>query len=103
MMETNYYPFKVGQFNCIAVSDGRFNYPVAAFFGNAPEAAQQAGVVGLPLEGQVDAHPAPEDALEGFRLVRPDVGQEGLEFAVDQRPLGRRFVPDRLERRQAYR
>jgi glyoxylase-like metal-dependent hydrolase (beta-lactamase superfamily II) len=42
MAEKNYYPFKVGQFSCIAVSDGRFNYPAAAFFGNAPEAALQA-------------------------------------------------------------
>lgn len=35
MVDTTYC-FSLGRFDCIAVSDGGLNYPVEAFFGNAP-------------------------------------------------------------------
>ena len=36
-MATGFHRFKVGSFECISVSDGNFNYPLAAFFANAPK------------------------------------------------------------------
>jgi glyoxylase-like metal-dependent hydrolase (beta-lactamase superfamily II) len=36
-MNTEIYPFKVGTFECIAVSDGTFAYPDHSFFVNAPK------------------------------------------------------------------
>jgi glyoxylase-like metal-dependent hydrolase (beta-lactamase superfamily II) len=35
-MNPNYYPFKVGAFECISVRDGYYEYPPANFFSNAP-------------------------------------------------------------------
>ena len=35
-MITGYHRFRLGEFECIAVSDGSFNYPLESFFANAP-------------------------------------------------------------------
>ncbi len=35
-MNNEFYKFKVGEFECVAVSDGGMNYPVELFFSNAP-------------------------------------------------------------------
>ena len=35
-MDTGSYRFALGQFRCVAVSDGTFNYPLEGFFANAP-------------------------------------------------------------------
>ena len=32
----NFYRFKIGQFTCISVSDGGFNYPVESLFKDVP-------------------------------------------------------------------
>ena len=36
-MASEFHRFKVGNFECISISDGRFNYPLEAFFANAPK------------------------------------------------------------------
>lgn len=35
-MNAESYDFKLGDFECIAISDGSFNYTPATFFANAP-------------------------------------------------------------------
>jgi glyoxylase-like metal-dependent hydrolase (beta-lactamase superfamily II) len=35
-MNNEFYNFKIGEFECITVSDGGMNYPVELFFSNAP-------------------------------------------------------------------
>jgi len=35
-MNDHYYRFKVGDFECIAIRDGSFNYPLESFFANVP-------------------------------------------------------------------
>jgi glyoxylase-like metal-dependent hydrolase (beta-lactamase superfamily II) len=36
-MNAEYYPFQLGDFDCYALSDGRFNYPLDVLFATAPE------------------------------------------------------------------
>lgn len=50
-MDTGYYRFSVGQFECVAVGDGSLNYSVESYFANVPlEQAQAAlGALGLPV------------------------------------------------------
>ncbi len=31
------HSFKVGRFDCLAIADGLFNYPVQSFFSNVPQ------------------------------------------------------------------
>ncbi len=35
-MTNEYYHFKIGQFSCVAISDGGLNYPVESFFKDIP-------------------------------------------------------------------
>ena len=35
-MESGSYRFALGAFQCLSISDGAFNYPLEAFFGNVP-------------------------------------------------------------------
>lgn len=35
-MSNSYHRFSLGQFQCTALSDGNFNYPLPSFFANAP-------------------------------------------------------------------
>ena len=35
-MQKEFYKFKIGAFECIAVNDGGLNYPLEVFFSNAP-------------------------------------------------------------------
>ncbi len=35
-MEPTSFPFSVGKFRCVAVSDGAFNYPIESLFSNVP-------------------------------------------------------------------
>jgi glyoxylase-like metal-dependent hydrolase (beta-lactamase superfamily II) len=39
-----FYPFKVGDFSCLAISDGHHDYEMGAFYANAPEEALAAAV-----------------------------------------------------------
>ena len=36
-MDARSYRFALGQFTCIAASDGGFNYALTSFFANAPQ------------------------------------------------------------------
>jgi glyoxylase-like metal-dependent hydrolase (beta-lactamase superfamily II) len=36
-MESGNYRFSLGDFQCVSVSDGALNYPIASFFANAPK------------------------------------------------------------------
>ncbi|MFQ5793676.1 MAG: MBL fold metallo-hydrolase [Candidatus Bipolaricaulia bacterium] len=36
-MNTESYHFKLGEFECVSISDGSFNYPIESFFANAPK------------------------------------------------------------------
>jgi glyoxylase-like metal-dependent hydrolase (beta-lactamase superfamily II) len=51
-VRTGILPFKVGSFDCVAVSDGSFSYPTANFFPGAPPdlLAEAFGSTGLPPE-----------------------------------------------------
>lgn len=47
-MASDHHRFRIGEFQCIALRDGSFNYPLPAFFANAPperleEALRRAG------------------------------------------------------------
>ena len=35
-MDTGCFRFKIGEFECVAVSDGALNYPPESFFANVP-------------------------------------------------------------------
>lgn len=50
-MPAETHPFKIGRFDCLAISDGLFNYPAQSFFSNAPEELLEAALRrhGLPL------------------------------------------------------
>lgn len=43
-MDMQYYHFRVGHFDCVAISDGRLNYSVESFFANAPLEQVQAAL-----------------------------------------------------------
>jgi glyoxylase-like metal-dependent hydrolase (beta-lactamase superfamily II) len=49
-MHMQYYHFRVGHFDCVAISDGSLNYSVESFFANAPLEQVQAALDehGLP-------------------------------------------------------
>jgi glyoxylase-like metal-dependent hydrolase (beta-lactamase superfamily II) len=49
-MHMQYYHFRVGHFDCVAISDGSLNYSVESFFANAPREQVQAALHqhGLP-------------------------------------------------------
>jgi glyoxylase-like metal-dependent hydrolase (beta-lactamase superfamily II) len=49
-MNVQFYRFGVGQFDCVAISDGSLNYPVESFFANAPPEQVQSALRnrGLP-------------------------------------------------------
>ncbi len=51
-MDSGIYPFRLGEFECIALRDGNFNYPLESLFANAPQAtlAQTLRQHGLPRE-----------------------------------------------------
>jgi glyoxylase-like metal-dependent hydrolase (beta-lactamase superfamily II) len=51
-MDSGIYRFRLGEFECIALRDGNFNYPLESLFANAPQAllAQTLRQHGLPLE-----------------------------------------------------
>ncbi|MDR8390810.1 MBL fold metallo-hydrolase [Aliifodinibius sp. S!AR15-10] len=36
-MKSEYYQFNLGDFECVSLLDGRFNYPLEAFFTNVPK------------------------------------------------------------------
>jgi len=35
-MDTESYQFKLGDFECVSISDGSHNYPLQDFFANVP-------------------------------------------------------------------
>lgn len=41
-MPAESHPFKVGSFDCLAIADGLFNYPLQSFFTNVPQEQLQA-------------------------------------------------------------
>ena len=43
-MDAEIYRFKIGAFNCLAVSDGTFVYPAGMIFGNAPKEEYEAAL-----------------------------------------------------------
>lgn len=43
-MSSGSYSFQVGSFQCVALSDGRFNYPLNSFFANVPTEEVQAAL-----------------------------------------------------------
>lgn len=43
-MQSEHFQFQVGTFECAALSDGSFNYPLESFFANAPKAQIEAAL-----------------------------------------------------------
>ncbi len=83
-MDDGYVRFPIGAFTGIAVSDGTMNYPVDAFFANAPQDEVAAGLrrLGLPI----DRVPSPYTCLyidTGEHRVLVDTGAGGLGAAAD--------------------
>ena len=42
-MDTGSYRFELGEFQCVSVSDGAFNYPLESFFANVPRERGRGG------------------------------------------------------------
>lgn len=66
-MSTGSYRFPLGKFECFAISDGSFNYPLASFFANAP---------GDELEKTLHQHNLPIDHISTpYTCLFVDTGQ----------------------------
>lgn len=83
-MDASYVRFSIGELTAIAVSDGTMNYPVEAFFANAPQAEAEAGLrrLGLPT----DRVPSPYTCLyvdTGEHRVLVDTGAGALGQMAD--------------------
>ena len=82
-MDASYVRFPIGAFTAIAVGDGTMNYPVEAFFANAPKDEVEAGLrrLGLPT----DRIPSPYTCLSidtGEHRVLVDTGAGALGQAA---------------------
>jgi hypothetical protein len=83
-MHSGYVRFPIGEITGIAVSDGTLNYPVEAFFANAPRAEVEAGLrrLGFPI----DRVPSPYTCLvieTGEHRVLVDTGAGALGQMAD--------------------
>ena len=66
-MDTGSYRFALGEFRCVAVSDGAFNYPLEAFFANVPRTR---------VEGVLQQHDLPTDRVATpYTCLFVDTGQ----------------------------
>lgn len=66
-MDAGSYRFVLGRFQCLSVSDGAFNYPLAAFFANAPREQ---------VEAELRKHGLPTDRITTpYTCLFVDTGQ----------------------------
>ncbi len=86
-MVSNSYRFKLGDFECIALNDGNFNYSLESFFANAPKEQ---------LEESLRQHNLPTTHVASVRTcLFVDMGQHQLpgsgRLAVVQTGKGREY------------
>lgn len=58
-MDARSYRFSLGQFSCIAASDGGFNYALTSFFANVPQSEVTEVLRRRRLPSDRISHPTP--------------------------------------------